>query len=115
MNDKPHLDHEALAELKEVMEDEFDVLITTYLADSQDRIATLRASLENQDAEALTKAAHSFKGSSVNIGAPQLGELCLLTEKVGHSAQLDDAAVLLDRIEREYDTVRTLFEKLLNA
>ncbi len=114
MGDKPHLDQEALAELKEVMEGDFDVLITTYLADSRDRIATLRASLEDQDADAFTKAAHSFKGSSVNIGAPQLGELCLLAEQAGHSAQLGDAANLLDRIEREYDTVRTLFEKLLN-
>mgnify|MGYP004274314837 CR=1 FL=1 len=35
MNDKPHLDVEALAELQDVMEDEFDVLIQTYLADSR--------------------------------------------------------------------------------
>src|SRR5690554_1499436 len=38
MNDKPHLDEEALAELKDVMEEEFDVLIQTYLADSRSRI-----------------------------------------------------------------------------
>ena len=38
MNDKPHLDVEALAELQDVMEDEFDVLIQTYLADSRSRI-----------------------------------------------------------------------------
>ena len=33
MNDKPHLDEEALTELQDVMEDEFDVLIETYLKD----------------------------------------------------------------------------------
>ena len=46
MGDKPHLDEEALAELQDVMEDEFEVLIQTYLADSQDRIHSLRQALE---------------------------------------------------------------------
>lgn len=115
MTDKPHLDEEALAELKEVMEDDFAVLITTYLSDSQDRVLTLRQAVEDQDAETFTKAAHSFKGSSVNIGAPCLGQLCLAAEKAGHDAKLEDAAALLDRIEREYETVRAMFEKLLTA
>ncbi|MDX1757576.1 MAG: Hpt domain-containing protein [Marinobacter sp.] len=115
MTDKPHLDEEALAELKEVMEDEFDVLITTYLSDSRDRISTLRQALEREDPEGFSKAAHSFKGSSVNIGAPCLGELCLNAEKAGRAAQLEEAAAVLDQIEREFDTVRSLFEKLLNT
>ena len=49
MNDKPHLDVEALAELQDVMEDEFDVLIQTYLADSRSRIDGLREALATAD------------------------------------------------------------------
>ena len=72
MNDKPHLDVEALAELQDVMEDEFDVLIQTYLADSRSRIDGLKEALATADPEHFAKTAHSFKGSCINIGAPRL-------------------------------------------
>ena len=63
MTDKPHLDEEALAELRDVMEDEFEVLIQTYVADSRDRIRGLQEALRADDRDAFAKTAHSFKGS----------------------------------------------------
>ena len=59
MNDRPHLDEEALAELQDVMDDEFDVLIHTYLNDSAERIAALRSALAAGDADALVRK-HAF-------------------------------------------------------
>lgn len=115
MIDKPHLDEEALAELRDVMEDEFDVLIHTYISDSADRITTLRQALEEADDQTFTKSAHSFKGSSVNIGAPLLGALCLQAETAGRNGKLSEAAETLDVIEQEFQTVRGLFEKLLTS
>ena len=115
MVNKPHLDEEALAELRDVMEDEFDVLIETYLSDSADRINTLHRALVTEDNEMFTKSIHSFKGSSINIGAPLLGELCLRAECAGRNGRLDEAGQGLDRIESEFQTVSDLFQKLLNA
>ena len=68
MNHTPRLDEEALAELQDVMEDEFGVLIETYLADSRTRISGLKEAADTGDAERLRKAAHSLKGSCINIG-----------------------------------------------
>lgn len=113
MNDKPHLDNEALAELREVMEDEFDVLIRTYLSDSCERIDVLRSSLSERDAEAFTKSAHSFKGSCINIGAPRLGLLCSDAELAGKEERLDEAVHILDSIQSEFTVVRQLLEKTL--
>lgn len=110
MNDKPHLDEEALAELKEVMEDEFDVLIDTYLQDSRDRIAALRHALAGDDADAFAKAAHSFKGSCINIGAPRLGELCRDAELAGKEGRLEEAARTVDDIEGEFNRVRDMLK-----
>lgn len=115
MTDKPHLDEEALAELRDVMEDEFDVLIQTYINDSADRIATLRQALDAEDDDSFTKSVHSLKGSSVNIGAPLLGALCLQAETAARTGELSEAAKVLDVIEREFQTVRGLFEKLLHT
>ena len=105
MTDKPHLDEEALAELRDVMEDEFEVLIQTYLADSRDRIQALREALKAEDSDAFAKTAHSFKGSCINIGAPRLGEICLKAEMAGKESRLEDAPGLLDEIDREFEQV----------
>jgi HPt (histidine-containing phosphotransfer) domain-containing protein len=105
MTDKPHLDEEALAELRDVMEDEFEVLIQTYLADSRDRIQALREALRADDSDAFAKTAHSFKGSCINIGAPRLGEICLKAEMAGKESRLEDAPGLLDDIDREFAQV----------
>lgn len=115
MTERPHLDEEALAELKEVMEDEFNILIETYLQDSEDRIAALQQALVAGNAESFAQSAHSFKGSSVNIGAPQLGAFCLDAETAGRDGRLEDASVALEHIVIEFQNVRVLFQQLLDS
>lgn len=111
MNDKPHLDVEALAELQDVMEDEFDILIQTYLADSRSRIEGLKEALATADHEHFAKMAHSFKGSCINIGAPRLGDLCFEAERLGKQANLELAPSVIERIEAEFSEVS---RRLLN-
>src|SRR5690554_8238582 len=101
MNEKPHLDEAALAELRDVMEDEFDILIQTYISDSRDRLEALRQALSDGDPDALAKAAHSFKGSSINIGAPRLGELCHIIEQAGRDGDLDTVRQSMDALDAE--------------
>ncbi|SFR50108.1 HPt (histidine-containing phosphotransfer) domain-containing protein [Marinobacter daqiaonensis] len=115
MNNKPHLDEEALAELRDVMEDEFGILIQTYISDSRERIQALHQALSDNDQDAFAKTAHSFKGSSINIGAARLGDLCLEAEKAGREGRLDDVRKLLPELESEFATVRHLMEDSLLA
>lgn len=113
MNATPHLDDEALAELRDVMESEFDILIRTYLSDSSERLDVLRSALNERDTDAFTKSAHSFKGSCINIGAPRLGSLCAEAELAGKEERMDDAGHILDDIQSEFSTVRQLLEHTL--
>ncbi|MBW4933710.1 Hpt domain-containing protein [Marinobacter sp. F4206] len=113
MSKTPHLDEEALAELQDVMDDEFEVLIHTFLNDSRERIAGLKQAVNGQDADALAHMAHSFKGSCINIGAPQLGELCRVAENAGKEQRLDDAPATVDAIESEFRNVTGMLENLL--
>ena len=76
-----HIDNEQLAELKDVLEDEFGILISTYLADAKLRLQ----GLQNQDYDAVRLAAHSLKGASANLGALLLAELC---EKLEHDCKV---------------------------
>lgn len=113
MTDKPHLDQEALAELQDVMEHEFDILINTYIRDSSDRIASLRSALAQDDADAFSKAAHSFKGSCINIGAPRLGALCFEAEKAGRENRLGKAEEMVDAIDNEFRQVEETLRRFL--
>ncbi|WP_336366942.1 Hpt domain-containing protein [Marinobacter sp. C2H3] len=112
-SDADHLDNDALAELQDVMEDEFELLIRTFVTDSRERIHTLRQALADADADALAKAAHSFKGSSINIGAPKLGALCLALERAGKAGELSGAADRIDGIDAEFAIVVAELETLM--
>ncbi len=80
-----HIDNEQLAELKDVLEDEFGILISTYLADAKLRLQLIEQGLQNQDYDAVRLAAHSLKGASANLGAVILAQLC---EKLEHDCKV---------------------------
>lgn len=101
-----HVDIEALETLKEVMEDEFQLLIDTFVQDSTDRLGALREALANGDADGLRRAAHSFKGSSSNIGAIPLSEICFVIEEGGRNNQLDGLDQKLAEAEAEFEAVK---------
>jgi HPt (histidine-containing phosphotransfer) domain-containing protein len=105
-----HLDSAVLAALQDVMEDEYPVLLDTYLADSEERLRLLRQAMRETDAQALRLAAHSFKGSCSNMGAPMLASLCKQLEEVGRRELLAEAPELIEQVEREFAIVRILFK-----
>jgi HPt (histidine-containing phosphotransfer) domain-containing protein len=101
------MDPEVLSGLQEVMEDDYPKLLDTFLDDSQKRIDALRKARD--DAKALGRIAHSFKGSSGNLGAVRLAQLCqrLETESVKSTS---DLGALVDQIDHEFALVRPLYE-----
>lgn len=105
-----HIDKAVLVTLQAIMEDEYPVLLDTFLADSEERLRLLARGQRDADAQALRLAAHSFKGSCSNMGAPLLAELCRQLEELGRQQRLDDVAGLMERIEREFAIVRILFK-----
>jgi len=101
----PHIDAEQLAELKEVLEDEFSVLISTYLTDAQFRLQLIQNGIHSQDYEAVRLAAHSLKGASANLGALILAQLC---EKLEHDCKVgecENVAAFEKKIEQELHEV----------
>lgn len=107
------VDTETLTMLKEVMEDDFNALITTYLDDASARIPQLQTLLDSEDAEELRHCAHSLKGSSSNLGATALSELCFEVETRAKDQQLEDVEDFLRKIEQEYEQVKVVLSDLL--
>ncbi|PJK37249.1 histidine kinase [Pseudomonas sp. S10E 269] len=103
-----HLDPEVLSGLQEVMEGEYPKLLDTFLDDSQKRVEALRKARD--DAKALGRIAHSFKGSSGNLGAVRLAQLCQRLEVESVGAEVRDLRALVDQIDREFALVKPLYE-----
>ena len=77
-------------------------MIDTFLSDAPALVATLRTTYEEGDTEGLRRAAHTLKSNGQTFGAGRFSELCRELEVRARSDELDGAAELVDRIEREY-------------
>lgn len=91
------IDHEIVRELQEVMGDDFGMLVNSFLRDGENRLQRLANAIEAGDEEQVRRLAHSFKGSSSNLGVAPLADLCLEMERAGREADLDRAGTLLER------------------
>ena len=111
-----HLDYSMLSALQDVMEDEYPTLLDVFIHDSDVRVALLRQMLARSPLDLrthlheLTMIAHSFKGSSSNMGAVQLAALCHQLEERSRRDEVAGVDELLVSIDNEYSTVRRLFD-----
>lgn len=108
-----HLDATTLATLKEIMGDDFALLLHTYIQDSNERLSAIHALITTADAERIRRAVHSVKGSSSNIGAFHLSELCAALEQRAARGELRSAASDLHTIEREFRAVEAELQPML--
>ena len=97
-----HVDIEALAELKEIMEDDFDILIDTFVMDSEAKLSALEDVVASRDSEELRKVAHSLKGSSSNICAVRFSEWARQLESMGKDETLDGAEEIFAKLKQEF-------------
>ena len=101
-----NIDHKVLSDLQEVMEDGYPQLLETFLEDSERRLSQLH---EAKDASELGMAAHSFKGSSSNMGAMGLAALCQQLEDRVRQQPLYGIEDLINRIDKEYLEVQRFY------
>lgn len=100
------IDQDALAVLKEVMEEEFAPLLALYIQDSDARFETLKVHVNNADCDAIRDVVHSFKGASSNVCAAQLTQYAQLIEDTAKANQFDGLANAIDALFMEYQAVR---------
>lgn len=111
-----HVDHGVLVSLQEIMEENYSMLLDTFLQDSTRRLEQLRAaaadSPANADLAGVSQAAHSFKGSSSNMGALKLAALCSELEQCASKARGScDIQTLIREIVAEFELVKPVYER----
>jgi HPt (histidine-containing phosphotransfer) domain-containing protein len=90
-------------------------ILTVFLAEVPKRIDMLRAAAAAGDARGVQRAAHSLKGSSGNIGARDLHDLCRRLDEDARAGQLERIQPLVAALDGEYRKVEAAIERLLEG
>ena len=112
------IDPQAIEELRSLNPEDDSFLrdlIQIYLEDSPQRIAEIEQSLADNDAERLTRAAHSLKGSSANFGATELRAVSEQIEKLGRQQALGMVPAQMANLKAAYAQVKADLEALMSA
>ena len=103
---KPALDRERLETLRELDMDGdagfFISLLETYRQSARADLDAMKGALACGAFDKLRDKAHSLKGSSRNIGAEEIGDMCQEMEALAGAQSKGDAEELLQRLSREF-------------
>lgn len=105
---KPDMDVSVQQGLRELMQDDYALLLETFLVDAQNRLRQMRDAVVQDDMDAFRQAAHSFKGSCGNMGALALEQACLEAEGAGVAGDSQAAAAHLVTIEQAFERLKPL-------
>ncbi len=113
---RPVLDHAVLESLRGLQEEgEPDLLaelVEVFEQDVLPRLAALREALQNGDAGAIERTAHTLKGSAGNLGVARMAETARLLEESGRAGDLRAAPDLLRRLDADFEEARAEFSAL---
>lgn len=108
------LDNKTLLELKEVMGNDFDHIIHSYIKHSTELISNIKQLINSGDLREVRRLVHSFKSSSKNVGAIELGNKAYDIEKKlanDNHLNLDDD---IQQLIVNYDKVVKALEELIS-
>ena len=106
------LDQEIIIELQDLMGEDIELLVNTFIDDSSVRLQSLGRLTLEENSEELRKAAHSFKGSCANVGASTLAAQLRDMEDAAEAGLWSDCKLLLVQANANYELVKSALLKL---
>jgi len=100
------LDLTVIEELKQIMQNEMGHLFEIYLEDCETKIKQLADAMLASDCELTRRIAHSLKGSSRNVGAKQLADICELLELAAREKCLHEDNTFLIQITNSFNATK---------
>jgi HPt (histidine-containing phosphotransfer) domain-containing protein len=118
VSDKPSIDLDAIDNLRELNPEDggafLKEIVDIYIEDTPKRITDLRTTLASADISAFTRAAHTIKGSSANVGAQILKGIAERLEFISKKEGLGGVAPLIADCETEFAQVKAELLKLVS-
>ena len=93
------VDLSSLLELRQLQQpgkpDAIGRIVSRFLEETVQRLATLRSAVDSGDAQLLEQSAHALIGISGTVGANEMLDLAVRLEEFGRSGRVDGAADLV--------------------
>lgn len=99
------IDAAMLVQLQELLGERFAELIDRFISDGTRRMELLRRAVPARDFDTIHAEAHGLKGSSRNIGANALGQVCGDLEQKGRNSDGTGIDPLFAAVEQEFAAV----------
>ena len=109
----PVIDDSVLHDLRDVLGDEVDKIISVYLEDAPRLIAQLERAVATNDPIALRVSAHTLKSSSANIGATTLSNAARDLEHGARDGTLQSPGNAVAKLVSEFAQVRAALQAML--
>jgi HPt (histidine-containing phosphotransfer) domain-containing protein len=96
------------------MEGEPDIvieLIDLYVEDVPRRFEIMRSAISDGDRSAVQRQAHTVKGSSGNLGALGIAQICDRMERLEFDGPDSNLQALMDQLEQEFSDVRIMLHE----
>lgn len=108
------LDLNIIQGLKELDDNDsfFKEIIELYNEQYPGIIDNIKSSYNNNNLDALSKAAHALKGASLNIGAKELASVCKTIEINSKNNEADGLDLLISKLDLLYSQTMNEIEKL---
>lgn len=110
---KSEIDYGMLAELAEIMGDDMQMLIETYISDSNQKLQRLKTLSPINDSEAIFRLAHSLKGSSRNLGITTFSNYCESIEDNARNDNLNESNYKIEKLFMLFETSVLLIKQKL--
>ena len=99
------LDAAMMEQLRDLLGDRFIELIETFINDGERRMNLLRDAVPKRDFTVVHGEAHGLKGSSRNIGANPLGNVCETLETIGDQKNEAPLDTSFAAVEQEFAAI----------
>ena len=94
-------------------DDDFKEIISMYIEQTGEQLSALENAVNEKDVEAISSKAHQIKGSSANLGAIQISDLCSRLEDNAKDGNLSSTDQLFDEIHGTFDRTKVQLLALL--
>ena len=88
--------------------------VSLYLQEAPAQVSALRAAVAQGDAGGVEQVAHALKGSSAQLGATRLAQLCAALQEGGARQELGRAAAQVAEVANEFLRVQAALETMLS-
>jgi HPt (histidine-containing phosphotransfer) domain-containing protein len=106
------LDQKIIKNLAAVLNDENVIqdLLQTFIEEGSRQIDEMGSALETANFELISRLAHTLKGSSGNLGALQLSDLCFQLEKAAEKTETEIVGSLINQIRISFGATKSALE-----